>query len=149
MISLETGMIYSTALISLVSYHFGKTQWKLEVERNSSNLIYICNDHEDSSSYMCVFGIERQSLNQGKRGPLQDFFGKKLTLLNQKIFWRCGMKNIDKSTGQEKLQNKMCLLSARFNYSATFIRVLSVMCMNINEVRSDTQPHRTTLKETC
>ena len=59
------------------------------------------------------------------------------------------MKNIDKSTGQEKLQNKMCFLSARFNYSATFICVLSVMCMNINEVRSDTQPHRTTSKETC
>ena len=39
------------------------------------------------------FGIERQSLNQGKRGPLQDFFGKKtdtaqpkniLTMWNEK-----------------------------------------------------------------
>ena len=149
MISLETGMIYSTALISLVLYHFGKTQWKPEVERNSSNFdLHLQRPWRFEFLHM-RFGIERQSLNQGKRGPLQDFFGKKLTLLNQKIFWRCGMKNIDKSTGQEKLQNKMCLLSARFNYSATFIRVLSVMCMNINEVRSDTQPHRTTSKETC
>lgn len=140
--------------MALLWYHWyrtilGKHSENLKWKGTALILIYICNDHEDSSSYMCVFGIERQSLNQGKRGPLQDFFGKKLTLLNQKIFWRCGMKNIDKSTGQEKLQNKMCLLSARFNYSATFIRVLSVMCMNMNEVRNDTQPHRTTSKETC
>ena len=149
MISLETGMIYSTALISLVLYHFGKTQWKPEVERNSSNFDLHLQRPWRFEFLHVRFRHWKTVFKSRKTWTFTRLLRKKLTLLNQKIFWRCGMKNIDKSTGQEKLQNKMCLLSARFNYSATFIRVLSVMCMNINEVRSDTQPHRTTSKETC
>lgn len=33
---------------------------------------------------------------------------KKPTLLNPKIFGRCGMNNIDKSTGQEKVVIIVC-----------------------------------------
>ena len=69
--------------LTILEKHGENLKWK----GTALILIYICNNHEDSSSYMCIFGIVRQSLNQGKCEPSQDFFGKKTDTAQPKNIW--------------------------------------------------------------